>query len=85
MTDDDRQIIASRLLQADNGRGVVEIEVDDLAIGRIEIDGRTYTLVGVLAYEVEPADAYDDRDERLAEDRADREGQAARINDWSVR
>ena len=88
MTDDDRQTILSRLraaIDSNPGRGVVEIEADDLDLGEFDVGGRTVTLVGPLAYEVDPADAIDDRDEREAEDRAEREGQAARISDWSVR
>eukprot|EP00919_Chromeraceae_sp_WS-2016_P029571 GHVR01070366.1.p2 GENE.GHVR01070366.1~~GHVR01070366.1.p2 ORF type:complete len:157 (+),score=29.69 GHVR01070366.1:309-779(+) len=83
MTDNDRQTILSRLraaIESNPGRGVIEIEVDDLDIARIDLGDGTATLVGPLAYEVDPADAYDDRDEREAEDRAEREAQIGRIN-----
>ena len=83
MTDDDRQTILSRLraaIESNPGRGVYEIEVDDLDIERLDLGDGTATLMGPLVFDVDPADGYDDRAEREAEDMAERERVADRIN-----
>lgn len=81
--DADRQTIICRLraaIESNPGRGVYEIEVDDLDIERLDLGDGTATLVGPLEFEVDPADAYDDSDEREAEYMAYRERVADRIN-----
>ena len=87
MTDDDRITIRARLRAAidhNPRRAVYEIEVDDLDIARIDMGDGTATLVGPLVFDVDPADPIDDRDEREAEDMAEREAQAYGINERVV-
>ena len=85
--DADRQTIICRLraaIESNPGRGVYEIEVDDLDIERLDLGDGTATLMGPLVFDVDPADGYDDAAEREAEYMAEREAQATDINERVV-